>query len=1458
MSVSPTALVHLLGGDGQWYRALALLDSGSEINLMTKAFAKESKLTYNPMSGGIRGIGGNIATQVVGFVSTNLKQCPPFSQLKVPFRVVTKTVPDAPSSYFPVSDWEHLADRPLADPTFKEPSPVDVVFSASVFDALDLSQMIRSQNGSPNARLTTLGWVMSGPLKKLPVKSVRFDPSVQNHMSSSKLYRIYCKILFKHKYGHLTAPKLPNDESIPEGKTSTGDPPGESESEPVVHCNSPELVMKLEQSVTPSLSSSSAPISSTSQTEVIHQHSAYTAWTFQLPPPKPQRLKRTRRPLQVLDTPEPDPLPPAITLAVSQPIQHPPDQVLSRLVEKMFALEEVSEVSPLTPDELKAEECFSKSCLRLPNGRFSVALPLKTSPCCLGETRKIALRRLLQTETRHAKSQHLRTPYVEFMKDYLESKHMELAPPLKSGQIAYYIPHHAVHHLDDPPEKIRVAFNASQKSSSGISLNELLLPGPKLQLDIWKVVTRFRVDKWPVQEYRLCTVTYGTTSAPYLACRVLQELALTSQNSFPQAAEILRDRTYVDDISGGGPTLEAALKSRDQLIRLLSQAQIELRKWASNHPRLLERIPLDHLLPAMSSVCLEKDEESQLKILGLCWNPSQDYFHFLIRSVPNIQTKRQLASQIAKVFDPLGWLIPITVFARAIFRVVCQASFSWDDPLPSSIIQEWSQFAVTLPELSNIRIPRFLSPSTPKLYLVGFADASERAYAAVVYLVSLSEETVISLIMSKARIAPMKPVTLPRLELCAAHLLALTLHKVSLLFPQIPSSNIFALSDSTIALAWITATPPPHRKVFVGNRVAAILEKVPASQWFHVPSSLNPADCASRGLRPQELVKHHLWWEGPPWLKSNPESWPLGQVNADLSDPIVGAEIRSQALNVSIAASSPEDLEYKFSSLHTLINVVAWCLSFAHNARNSAHHMSGPLKVKERGEALRALIIRAQRHSFLEEIEDAQSSRPKLRLVRILGLFIHTDGVLRVGGRLRQANIPESNKHPALLPHQHPLTALIIQDAHVSNLHVGPTATHAFLRNRYWITNGKNVVRRQLSSCNKCFSIKPSPFNPIMGQLPEGRASASPPFTTTGIDYAGPFNVKIASLRSAKVLQCYLAIFICFSTKAIHLELVTDLTTQAFLAALNRFIARRGMPSHIWSDNGTNFVGATRRLKEVSALLKDSQCQESILRESGRRGVEWHYIPPRAPHFGGLWEAAVKSTKRLLKVTLGLQEPTMECFLTIICQVEAILNSRPLTALSSSPDDLQVLTPGHFLIMRPMTALPTSDSLNQRTALKSKWAMAQFTVSQFWKRWHKEYLLEQQAMLKWHSPSFPAAEGQVVVIMDDNLPPLQWSLGRSAKLHYGRDNVARVAEVKTASGVVSRPVRKLCPLPNQFQPRGALTLSNFEYSLRINNNVCCIKHNEYLIPIVKVVDNSASLKVVSLKAITSNCDMTMR
>ncbi|XP_073986116.1 uncharacterized protein [Rhodnius prolixus] len=183
--------------------------------------------------------------------------------------------------------------------------------------------------------------------------------------------------------------------------------------------------------------------------------------------------------------------------------------------------------------------------------------------------------------------------------------------------------------------------------------------------------------------------------------------------------------------------------------------------------------------------------------------------------------------------------------------------------------------------------------------------------------------------------------------------------------------------------------------------------------------------------------------------------------------------------------SCPEELEAKFSSLYTLQNVVAWCLRFAHNTRNPVHRMSGPLNVMERSEALRVLIVRAQQHSLTEEIEDAQSPRPRLRLVKTLGLFLHPDAVLRVGGRLRLPDIPESQKHPALLPSQHPLTALIIQEAHISNLHVGPTATHAFLRNRYWITNGKNVVRRQLSSCNKCFSIKPSPFNPISNCLKE-------------------------------------------------------------------------------------------------------------------------------------------------------------------------------------------------------------------------------------------------------------------------------------------------------------------------------------------------------------------------------------
>ncbi|BES99381.1 Retrotransposon protein [Nesidiocoris tenuis] len=545
-------------------------------------------------------------------------------------------------------------------------------------------------------------------------------------------------------------------------------------------------------------------------------------------------------------------------------------------------------------------------------------------------------------------------------------------------------------------------------------------------------------------------------------------------------------------------------------------------------------------------------------------------------------------------------------------------------------------------------------------------------------------------------------------------------------------------------------------------------------------------------------------------------------------------EARSTSLQISLVSSltcGTDTLENRFSSMKTLQSVVAFCQRYLNKLKVKRSvqqrldlqtrcrllvrdkftsfdwkEQVQPLSVEELSGALSTLVLRAQAQSLSAEIADAQASRPQLRITRTLGLFVDQKGVLRVGGRLRNAHLSPTEKHPALLPSVHVLTKLLIESSHKALFHAGPLATLHHLRSQFWIVNGKNVVRRQLQNCVRCYTIRPKPFSPQMGHLPLARTQIDYPFATTGVDYAGPFPVSIAGLKKNRTLDCYLAIFVCFAVKAVHIEVVTDLSTPGFLQAFERFVSRRGPPHTVWSDNGRNFLGASNEMKRVQALLQDSTLRSSVSNGAAALGTTWKFIPPSAPFFGGLWEAAVKQAKRLLKNCLRNQIPTLETFTTICAQVEAVLNSRPLTAMSSSPDDLSVLTPAHFLIFRPMM-LPASDpQLNAGRSLKDRHKFTKHVIDTFWQRWKKEYLLELQSRSKWEiNEGRPARVGDIVLVINHNAPPLSWTMGRIVKIYPGSDGVTRVADLRTSSGTMSRPVRKLCPLPEDVCGASAST-----------------------------------------------------
>lgn len=1095
------------------------------------------------------------------------------------------------------------------------------------------------------------------------------------------------------------------------------------------------------------------------------------------------------------------------------------DSSLNATLKAFWELEELPILASEShsPDEILCEEIFKKDISRdCKTGRFSVSLPFKQSiPVSFGDTYSLALRRFLLLEKRLNKDSSLRKQYNDFMKDYLESDHMTLVDSMPSDEFSYFIPHHCVLKPDSTSTKLRVVFDASAKVAGHSSLNDCLLTGQKLQKDIATILLRFRTHKFvftadirqmyrqilihtnhrkyqrilwrfspseSIKCYELNTVTYGLSSAPFLALRTLRQLAIDEKDSCPLASRILDEDIYIDDVVSGSDNVQNAIDLRNELISLLNKGGFELRKWASNEPEILEGIPIEHQL--MQSFSFTDGEF--MKILGLCWNPNIDTFSFVTSKIDSICTKRSILSQLARTYDPLGFLTPFTFFMKHLIQVLWTQGLQWDQTPTSDVVNCWNQCKFELSHLQNLRIPRCIFPeSYTRCELHGFGDSSEKGYAAVVYFRFFYSSGQIEtfLICAKSKVAPIKRISLPRLELCAALLLAKLISFVVSTYPSGIFSDLFAWSDSTVALSWIKSSP--HKwKSFVSNRTTKIQNLVPPENWFHVKSEDNPADFGSRGLTPLKLINCSKWWSGPAWLRSNQI---LSTSFVDSEDsPLCSEEERKIVLITSVQASLTDDLITKFSSLPKIQRILAYVLRFCFNTRNSSSPCQGKLTFPELTQALLFLVKQVQADIFAVEIDQLRKGKLLSKPLRKLNPFLDSDDVLRVGGRISLSGLSFESKHPALLPCQHPLTDLIIRHFHLKHLHPGHQALQYLICQQFWILSSRRAIHRVLSKCNTCFRSNPKPVQPFMGNLPSSRLHQVKPFQCVGVDFGGPFLITMTRSRGTKYTKAYVCLFICFAVKAIHLELVSDLSSEAFLAALRRFIARRGRCNRIFSDGGTNFRGAYTLLR---TLFRNATEAENI---------DWSFNPPSAPHFGGLWEAGIKSVKTHLMRVIGEQKLTYEELYTVLTQIEAVLNSRPLCPLSSDPNDLSALTPGHFLTLAPLTALPDDDLSHLQINRLSRWQLLSRLHADFWKRWHTEYLHTLQQRQKWdkHSDS-TLKPGMLVLINDGPISPLRWRLARIEKLHLGSDGIARVATIRTSQSVMQRPIVKLCPLPQQ-------------------------------------------------------------
>ncbi|XP_055550504.1 uncharacterized protein LOC129733001 [Wyeomyia smithii] len=963
---------------------------------------------------------------------------------------------------------------------------------------------------------------------------------------------------------------------------------------------------------------------------------------------------------------------------------------------------------------------------------------------------------------------------MAFLREYDELGHMKLTNTVKDEDphSVFYLTHHYVLKPSSSTTRLRVVFDGSAETSTAD------VPKMYRQVAVHQTDTRYqkiitRCDSnHPLQTYDLQTVTYGLAWSPFLATMALLQLANDEEQQFPLAAAAVKKCFFIDDVLTAANTLAETIELKNQIIVLLERGCFSMHKFCSNSDALLKDVPefmqegIMHIQdPAVNAV---------IKTLGVAWRPQEDCFTFIVAENSCVEgsllSKRMILSEIAKIFDPLGLVGQVVTAAKLIMRELWTFNLGWDQPVPTELANLWTDFHKQSNHLNDLTIPRWiLSERTYTVEIHGFADASDLAYGACLYsrLVKTDGSASLRLICSKSRILPrkkegQKQITTPRAELLAAQLL------------------------SRLAVAQLNALDVKFDSVSARN---STINR--AVQLEVHPFQVDPADLISRGVQPKNLLTNDLWWNGPPTLRYVDGHFKEPTSNPEEELP----ELRNVVL-VTMQRYPRIQIFDRISRYSIIQRAMAYVVRFYDYVRSGRKSLTKGLPTAFEITRATSLIIRmVQYEAFELEINTLKAGKEFKFPTRNSNPFIDGDGILRVGGHLNNAAIPYQHKHQALLPEKHPLTITLIRYLHGMNLHIGQRGLLGIVRQEYWPMNAKSVIRKIFHQCVPCFRTKPTRASQLMENLPDYRVQPSPVFAHTGIDFAGPFKIRSNNkMRNAATLKGYVCLFVCMATRAIHLEAVSDLTTEGFMGALKRFVSRRGLVKKLYSDNVTNFEGASNEMSRLAALFREEQLQLKMNKFCGERAIEWTFIPPRSPHFGGIWEAGVESVKSHLKLVMAEQKLSFEQFSTVLAQIEAILNSRPLVPMSEDPNDIDVITPAHFLIAREFQAIQEPSYEEIPLGRLSQWQLVQELKQRFWRLWSEDYLHELQKRPK-DVEVIEYQVGALVLIVDENTPPLQWQMARIIVLHPGNDGHTRVVSLRTKDGVTKRAVKKICLLP---------------------------------------------------------------
>ncbi|XP_053696951.1 uncharacterized protein LOC128744165 [Sabethes cyaneus] len=1091
------------------------------------------------------------------------------------------------------------------------------------------------------------------------------------------------------------------------------------------------------------------------------------------------------------------------------------DQSMRQIMADYFSTEgfgvKVPQEQLLSKYDQRAVEVMKNTTQQIEQG-YEIGLLWKEDEVNFPNSFPGALSRLLSQEKRMKNDSNLRKWYNDKIDEYVEKGYARKLSPADSVKLTpttFYLPHFVVVNENKQQRKHRLVFDAAAKSE-GVSFNSKLLTGPDSTESLLGILIRFREHRFaisgdiqemfhriairkedqdsqrflfrkrndvPLEVYVMQSMIFGATCSPACAQYVKNFNALKFNDQFPDAAKAIIKNHYVDNYLDSFDNLDQAIKTIRDVIDIHENGNFRMRDFISNSKEIIKAIPEDRVSDT-NNISLEHMEDSYEKILGMNWDFRKDVFKINIKipeTIPIKLTKRNVLSIAMNIYDPLGLMSNITIRSRILMQEIWKSGIGWDDAISDSTQQKWFEWLEQLKCFKDRSFNRCYSISSQilKRDLHVFCDASEAAFACTIYLVTTHKNGVdTSLLAAKARVAPTKTLSIPKLELQAAVLGSRLVNSiVKELRP--PINRITYWSDSTTVLSWIHSESRKY-KIFVQHRVGEILETSTEKQWRYADTRNNPADEGTR-----EISKNSIWLKGPSFLEEPENNWPTrkGYGSTDL-------ELRPMYLFQT--QDNVEDIDDKW---------INWCSDWTRlkrvicNAKKITKKWNksdyNPIVTAlDMREAELILLKKAQKDVYNQEIFNLSKKLPIERDSHILNLapFLDQDGILRFRTRFENANCsPFKARYPIILPRKH----------HIMNHeyfnHQKENTIIAEITQKYHIIHIKEAVRKFKRSCQFCKNKNAQANIPIMAALPQCRMQPYfKPFTLTGVDYFGPYIISIGRRTEKR----WGALFTCMTTRAVYLDLAYDLSADSFMVCLNSLQSRRGRVSELYSDNGTNFIGASNELKAIQHRLAG-------------KGIDWHFIPPASPHFGGAWERLVKEVKSLLPSTT-MPEHVLRGLLAV---VENQINSRPLTNIPINSEDDEPLTPNHFLFGCVGDSETSLDDVSKTEASRQHWKRVQYLAKQFWDRWVKEYLPTLGKRSKWNYDCPPLKVGDIVMIMDENRKG-NWKKGVIQEVHPSKDGQVRSAIVQTQDGQTKRPACKLTVLDVEPSVEEEVTVSD--------------------------------------------------